>query len=149
MSSERNKDIKLIGRHILEVRATSFYIDYKRVCEIIILFIKVDDGKWYKIVSSDGSSSISSLLEEPGLVSIDSIKDEFAYPVFVINKSRFLGKIVDIKEYLWKGRDDESAGFYFALESRIGFSIIDNDDCLSVHEGLISGADFELTDFSL
>lgn len=112
-----NKNIieTLIGKKIQEFRVMSFFINSELICDIINLYLKVENEEWYKFTTADGKNNIEKLENEPGLVSLDLINDDFAYPIKTIQNKYINNRILDIKEYLWNGRKDESNGIYIEL----------------------------------
>lgn len=126
----------MIGRTIEEMRVMSFYIKPKLISDIIVLYIKVDTGEWFKFWTSDGQNSVELLNEAPVKVELEEIRDEFAYPVKTIQSNYFGREIMGIKQYSWNNQMDELNGFYVELRDGTGFSIFEEDDCLKVLDGI-------------
>lgn len=145
-----NKSIinSIIGKSIQEIRAMSFYINCKQVCEIIVLYIRIDDDKWIKITTSDGHNVIELLANEPKEVQLDEIEDEFAYPIKSINTCYINKHIKELKEYIYKNQSDELNGFYLEFTDGSGFSIIEKDDCLILLDGIWLDDNYSLIPFS-
>ncbi|MVM39449.1 hypothetical protein GO730_20795 [Spirosoma sp. HMF3257] len=144
------KDIRvynLTGKNIQEARSLSFKLNQETVCELIALFVKTTDNLWHKVTVSDGTSLVELLDKDPILTPLSSVFNEFDYPIRTINKPFLYGQIVCIKEYLWQGKPDESNGLYFELEHDKSFSLIDQNDCLLIIEGMHQKENFELVDF--
>ena len=133
---DKNIVDQLIGQRINELRVMSFFINTELVCEIVALYVNIEDGTWYKITTSDGFNVIKKILDEPKIIKLSSIKNEFAYPVKRIDDNIFFGKIINLKEYLWKGKRDEGSGIYIEVENSEGFSIIERDGCISIETGV-------------
>lgn len=135
----------IIGRKIKEFRVKSFYIDRKLICDVIVLYMQIDTGEWFKFTTSDGENSVELLIKEPITVKLENIEDEFAYPIKVI-KLDFIGStITDIKQYIWNNQADELNGFYIELDKKKGFSLIDVDDCLKIFDGILLHDDYTLS----
>jgi len=128
----------IIGRTIYEMRVMSFYINRKLICDMLVLYIKVNTGEWYKFTSSDGQNEIELIKEDPKEVVLDEIEDEFAYPIRTVNLCYRNKTIKEIKEYVWKNCSDELVGFYIELTDSTGFSFINSDDnCSKIFDGFI------------
>lgn len=134
----------LIGKNIQEVREKSFYIKLGLVCKVLVLYIKIEGGQWYGFTTSDGINTVELLNGEPELISLNSIEDEFAYPIRLIHTDYTNCRIVDIKQYLFLGKEDECAGFYFELEKSKGFSLFDVNDCMQLTDGNRTEEDYYL-----
>ncbi|MPT36090.1 MAG: hypothetical protein E2604_13630 [Flavobacterium sp.] len=141
-----NRDIikVLIGKVILEIRVMSFFINRNLVCEIIVFYVKTSDLKWYKFTTSDGVNVVEFLPDEPQLTSLDSINDDFAYPIKSIQNNYINCQIFNIKEYMWQGKKDESNGFYFEFEDNKNFSLFEDDGCLIIIDGIWFDENFSL-----
>lgn len=74
---------------------------------------------------------------EPKLESLDEIDDDFAYPVTCCDwLGSFLGEeIIGLYEYRLKKSEDLCVGLYFEFKGG-GFSILEEDSCLSVVDGV-------------
>lgn len=141
-----NRDIieTLIGKVILETRVMSFFINLNQVCEIVVLYIKTSDEKWYKFTTSDGVNIIEFLNDEPELVTLESINDDFAYPIKSIQNNYINCRIFKIKQYMWQGKSDESNGFYFEFDDDKNFSLFDNNGCLIIMDGILEDKNYRL-----
>jgi hypothetical protein len=126
----------MIGHTIRAIRAMAFYIDLKLICDVIVLYIEVDTGKWYKLTSSDGKNIIEMSNEAPIEVNLKEVEDEFAYPVQTFASNYLDGKICGIKQYSCKNSEDEFNGFYIELDQGAGFSIFNENECLKIFDGI-------------
>ena len=127
----------IIGKKIIKMRYQSFYLDFKQVCKIIALYIKLDNNNWYKLTSGDGKSIFEVEENEPYTNKGQKLVDEFEYPINDLNLdslSRF-GEIQKLEEYIWLGKKDESCGFLISFKNDRKLSIYEKDDCLYLELG--------------
>jgi hypothetical protein len=124
----------IIGKKIEELRYQSFYLDSELICEISVLFLRLNNYVWYKVTVDDGETMISRVLQEPVLTNEFVPKNEFEYPVqrYNINSLQQFGEIVGVEEYLWNGRYDESCGLLITFSNDKYLSIIEKDECICV-----------------
>lgn len=114
------------------------------ICNAIVFYIKTDANQWYELITCDGINSIHLLESEPVLLNLNEIKDDFAYPIEVMQNKYINKKIIDIQEYVSLKANGEYGGFYIALEDNNGFSLFDNDVCFAFTDGMRTENDYEL-----
>ena len=122
----------------------SFYISRKLVCDIIVLYIRVDTGVWYKFTTSDGRDCIEQEKEEPLEIMLEQIQDDFAYPIMTIHlpcKKKIIAKIMD---YKCNNQLAEVNGYYIKFNDGSGFSIFEKEDCLKISDGVIISDEYSL-----
>lgn len=115
----------------------SYYINKQQIAEIIVLYIRLDGGNWIKITTSDGSNIIEKLDEEPKVIYLEDIKDDFAYPIKKIETKYIGGKIECIRNYIYNNDPFELIGFYFQFNNGFGFSLIEENGCLRLFDGIL------------
>jgi hypothetical protein len=141
---ERRIINSIIGRTIKEIRVMSFYINLKLVCNVISLYIKVDTGAWYKFTTSDGQNIMELLKEEPIEIMLKEIEDEFAYPIKILNLKYIYKRCKEIQEYMYNNQTDELNGFYIKLDDESGFSIFEEDGCITIFDGIKMDDEYSL-----
>lgn len=125
----------MIGKIIREIRASSFYLNRKVVCECVVVFLKTTDDNWYSISIGEGSYEVMKV-EEPALETLDTISDDFAYPTYRVSYlDNYLGKVITgVYSYEMNDRQSISVGMFIECETD-GFSIEEQSDCLIIHRG--------------
>lgn len=127
----------IIGGTITEFRSLAFYLNKNCVCEIITLSIEFDNQKWVEFFSSEGENVIRFPNVPHEVLKLDDIANEFAYPVSKLNLPYLGKKVINIQQYLWKGKEDLGLGFYFELNDNSSFSLIElEDECEHIYDGL-------------
>lgn len=130
------KKVKLpIGEKLEEVWYTSFFLDGKLDCEILVIYFLFRSGV-YRITSSDGYSEIT-FLGDIDVASLEKTEGEYYYPIKLFNKSILsnVGELTKVEEFFWQGRADESAGFVFRFKMS-DVVIFSKDDCLELYSSL-------------
>lgn len=130
----------LIDECIEGFRSRSFFMENKLVCNLIVLFIQTSTSGWISLTVDEGTSKFSLESSEPLLLELGGVNDDFAYPIqTIIELNDYIGKkISSIYEYRVEGIDEGCVGIYFDCED-CGFSIIENNGCLSIFNGLFDG----------
>ncbi|MGE4969210.1 hypothetical protein [Yersinia enterocolitica] len=127
----------IIGHSIDEFRARLFYIDKSLVSPCIVLFIKIDEGRWYSLTIDDGECIFLLEKSEPKIISLQEIIDSFAYPIQKIDiLDKYEGKMLkNVMEYRLTKKNDLCIGIYLQFDSG-GLSIIENDGVLSFYDAI-------------
>lgn len=133
---EKNVLNSIVGKTIEEIRVMSFYKNLDLVCDVIVLYIKVDTEVWYKFTTSDGLNTVELLNEEPVKIMLEEFEDEFAYPIKTVDLNCNNKKLKEIKEYMYESQNDELNGFYIELNDGSGFSLFEEEDCLKISDGI-------------
>ena len=89
------------------------------MCNILVLYVKIETEQWFKFTTSDGVNIVELLKEEPKILELSQIKDEFAYPVKSLFENYYSERICAIKQYMPKNKTDELNGFYFEFEEKM------------------------------
>ena len=118
-------------------RFRSFFIKDELVCRILVLFFQLSASGWVSLSIDEGTLTWTLEKTEPALLDVKDIEDEFAYPIqTAIQLSGYVGKkITDIYEYKLEGIEEGNIGVYFACGNE-GFSVLENDGCLFLFDGL-------------
>ncbi|MCY1344687.1 Invasion associated locus B (IalB) protein [compost metagenome] len=127
----------LLGKTIQEFRSRSFFMDGQRQCDCSVLYLKTEDGSWFSFTIGEGYSRIVEEKEEPFIINLDSIDDDFAYPVQNVSfLEEYVGNtIVAINELKLKDRENIVVGLYVELGIN-GFTLYEDNDCLFLEKGL-------------
>ncbi|PVZ84741.1 hypothetical protein C9426_22395 [Serratia sp. S1B] len=126
----------IIGHRIDEFRARAFYIDNSLISCCIVLFIKIDDGRWYSLTIDDGEYSFLLEKSEHKIISLQEITDSFAYPIQKIDiLDKYEGKVLkNVMEYRLIN-NNLCIGIYLQFDSG-GLSIIESDGALSFYDAI-------------
>lgn len=138
----------IIGKTIKEVRIMSFYMNFKLVCDVLSVYVKVDTCDWYRFTTSDGDNIIEIMEEEPIELTLNEIEDEFAYPIKTVNFAYIDKKIKEIYKYTYVNNEDELNGFYIELNDYSGFSLFEEDDCIKIFDGIKLNEEYSLIRYS-
>ncbi|WP_265532369.1 hypothetical protein [Pseudomonas saponiphila] len=132
----------LINEALCDVRFRSFFMSGNLICEFLVLFFKLSSSEWVSLTISEGVSKFITLDAEPELLGLSEINDDFAYPVKPLSGlDKYFGlKILSVYEYRVSDVDEGCVGVYLDFGS-CGFSVIENDDCLSVADGVVEFSD--------
>lgn len=132
----------MIGELFTDFRFRSFFIGEDLVCRMLVLFFQVSNVGWISLSIDEGIATFSLEKNEPSLLGLDEIDDEFSYPVQnATNLEGYIGsKIINVYEYRLRGIEDGCVGVYFECEKK-GFSVVENDGCLSVTSGVFFYSD--------
>lgn len=132
----------LINEALCDVRFRSFFMSGNLICEFLVLFFKLSNSEWVSLTISEGVSKFITLDAEPGLLGLSEINDDFAYPVKPLSGlDKYFGlKILSVYEYRVSDVDEGCIGVYLDFGS-CGFSVIENDGCLSVADGVVKFSD--------
>lgn len=125
-----------------EFRARSFYIEREKICDVLVLFFKLHLQGWVSLSIGEGVAIFSHGLREAEYQIVESLDDEFAYPVSVVNSLRkYLDKkISGIYEYRIEGVKEGCLGIYFDCGD-CGLSVLEYDGCLTFTDGMCDFGD--------
>ena len=138
----------LINEKITDARARSVYINGELQCNILVLLLNFSTSGWISISVGEGKSEFNTLNQEPKLLELSEIKDDYAYPTsHLSNISDFIGeKVTSIYEYRLNGISEGCVGIYIEFGD-FGFSAIEEEeDCLTIKHGI---KDFSVENISL
>ena len=122
---------------LLNFRKRSFYIDQSLISDNVLIFFQLDDLRWFSLSISEGSFCIKEEQCEPEYQSLGNIKDSFAYPIEDLAElDKFKqATLNEVYEYRLNNNLDFCVGVFFKLDKG-DFSIIDNNDSLSIMAGI-------------
>lgn len=130
----------VINEYVKDFRGRSFYMENELICGMIMFFFQTSLSGWVSLSINEGEAIFTQEKSEPLLLALGEINDEFAYPMETIFQlSNYIGKkIVNIYEYKIKNVENGCVGTYFECDVG-GFSILEENGCLSIVNGLYDG----------
>ncbi|MGG7672782.1 hypothetical protein [Pseudomonas sp. WC2] len=131
-----------VSDEFCEFRARSFYVEGQKICEVVLLFFKLEKMGWISLSIGEGLAIFSHGLQDTEYQLSEGVDEEFAYPVRVVGcLLKYVGKKISrIYEYRMEGVDEGCVGVYFDCE-RDGFSVLEDDGCLKFSDGICSLGD--------
>lgn len=131
--------MKVAGDAFCEFRGRSFYINGQVVCSCLVLFIRFLRCGWISLTIGEGIIEWSSLEEDPDLLELEDVDDEFAYPVISLYQLRsYLGReVLGVFEYRLEKANNICVGVYFKCKGD-GFSVVEEDGCLCFFDGVVA-----------
>ena len=123
------------GYKITDARYMSFFLEGTLSSELLNLYLKFENEKWYKITISDGYSSFR-LIDEP-MLSIRRLDEDFDYPISMLRNfdvTRY-GTLKKIEEYIYKSLEDGSMGYTLRFDNDTCFTIYDHDEDIVLKDG--------------
>jgi hypothetical protein len=107
------------------------------ICKFLVVFFKFSVSGWVSLTIDEGVAIFSTGISEPKLLSFNEMSEEFFYPVQMLDVLDFYAgkKIVGVYEYRIKGVEEGCVGVYFDC-GECGFSVLENDSCLSIVNGV-------------
>lgn len=124
-----NNKNQILNKTITQTRFSSFYMELELICNFLCLFIELDNIQWFSITISDGVLSIKKC-KEPRLITLDEIKDDFAYPIYEFD-STILNKIIkSINAFYYLNQEDECYSIAIELSDSKQIILLDKDDNL-------------------
>lgn len=129
--------INIVGKTFCDFRKRSFYIDRQLMCSCLVLFFNLKGYGWVSLSIGEGATDWNQLKGEPEFLSLDKVKDEFAYPISGVEQlEKYRGeKVLAVAEYRLNESADFCIGVYFKCENN-SFSIIEEDNCLCCIDGV-------------
>lgn len=126
----------MVSYKLLNFRYRSFYIDHSLICKNAVIFLQIEDLRWFSLSISEGSINLLEEADEPKYQSLDEIQESFAYPVGNLTELDFAKNtfLVEIYEYRLLDNPEYSIGLFLKLN--IGeISIIENNGDLLISLG--------------
>lgn len=127
----------LTNQSFKNFRFRSFFIEKELICNFLVLFFETSSSGWFSLSIDEGLSKLSPEKTEPKITSLDEIKDDFAYPISEAKElNKYINKkIKSIAEYRINEINEGCIGMYFDC-GECGFSVLENDGCLSIVDGV-------------
>lgn len=127
----------LINESFEKFRFRSFFIEKELICHFLVLFFETSSSSWFSLSINEGISKLSPEASEPRLLHINEIDDDFAYPIQdAIELKRYIEKKIEkIYAYRIDGVSEGCIGLFFDCGD-CGFSVLENDGCLSITDGI-------------
>ena len=105
----------IINEYVKDFRGRSFYMENELICGMIMFFFQTSLSGWVSLSINEGEAIFTQEKSEPLLLALGEINDEFAYPM-----------------------ENGCVGTYFECDVG-GFSILEENGCLSIVNGLYDG----------
>ncbi|MCD2511652.1 hypothetical protein [Comamonas endophytica] len=128
----------ITNEFLIDARFRSCYIEGELICYFLVIFLKISKSGWIAISIGEGTANFHPLKEDPKLLRLSEIKDDYAYPISQLDQISFYfnKKITSIYEYQINGISEGCVGIYIEFEN-CGFSIIEEEeDCPSITHGI-------------
>lgn len=127
----------LINESFKSFRIRSFHIEKELICHFLTLFIEMSKSGWFSLTIDEGVYAFTLEPSEPQILELSQITDDFSYPVQSCDElTHYIGEeILGIYDYRINGIDEGCIGVYFDCGDA-GFSVLENDGCLSISDGI-------------
>jgi len=126
----------LINERFNDFRFRSFFIEKEMICNYLVIFFQASSSGWISLTIDEGIAKFTKEFSEPNTLDLSEIFDDYAYPVQDATElSCYKGKkLINIYEHRIKGIEEGCIGIYFECED-CGFTVLENDGCLSIAHG--------------
>lgn len=127
----------LLDKRIIQFRKKSFYMKGELVSDVVIFYLQISSQEWVSVTIDDGIMEILPCIDEPKILNIGSIDDDFLYPVNnIIELNDFLGeKLIRVYEYRVKNIENGCVGAFFDFGKK-GFSLLEHEYGCIIKNGL-------------
>lgn len=121
-----------------EFRVRSFYLNGRRVCDSLVLYFKLSESGWMSLTIGEGVAILSGGVPISEIQISSDLDEDPAYPVMMLEDlDRYIGrKLFRVFEYRIKNIDEGCVGVFFDCGDG-GFSVLEEDACLSFCDGLL------------